>query len=310
MIHAQGLTKVYSKTVVDDLTFTVRPGVVTGFLGPNGAGKSTTMRMIVGLDRPSAGSVTVGGRSYRDLPAPLQEVGVLLEARSVHTGRTAFNHLTVAGRHPWHPPDPRVETIDLVGLTEVAGKRVGAFSLGMGQRLGDRLGPARRPGHADPGRTGQRPGPRWHPVDPQPAQRTGRRGPHRLRVQPSDERDGADRRASHRHRQGQADRRPADPGLLASASRDTVRVRSPQAQRLAVALAAAGVQHQPAGTDLLEVSGLTAAQIGDRALAEGIAVHELTPRQASLEEAFMQLTNDAVEFHGAAPAAAPTGASR
>src|SRR5690242_19000283 len=111
VIHAQGLTKVYSKTVVDDLTFTVQPGVVTGFLGPNGAGKSTTMRMIVGLDRPSAGSVTVGGRDYRDLPAPLQEVGVLLESRSVHTGRTAFNHLKVlAATHRI----PRTRVLDLI----------------------------------------------------------------------------------------------------------------------------------------------------------------------------------------------------
>src|SRR6476619_7001430 len=137
MIEVQQLTKKYGeKTVVDHLEFTVRPGIVTGFLGPNGAGKSTTMRMIVGLDRPSSGSVTVGGRAYQDLPAPLREVGVLLEARSVHTGRSAYNHLKVLAATHGIAPSRVQEVIDLVGLREVAGKRAGAFSLGMGQRLG------------------------------------------------------------------------------------------------------------------------------------------------------------------------------
>jgi ABC-2 type transport system ATP-binding protein len=136
MIEAIRLTKRFgAKTAVDDLSFTVRPGVVTGFLGPNGAGKSTTMRLILGLDRPTAGSVTVDGKSYSDLPAPLREVGAVLEARAFHTGRSARNHLlALAATH--RIPRTRVdELIAMVGLEDVAGRRAGAFSLGMGQRL-------------------------------------------------------------------------------------------------------------------------------------------------------------------------------
>ena len=137
MIEAQGLTKDYGKKrAVDGLTFTIRPGIVTGFLGPNGSGKSTTMRLILGLDRPTDGAVTVNGKPYREHSAPLREVGALLEARSVHTGRSAYNHLlALAQTHGI--PRSRVEyLIDMVGLREVAKKRVGQFSLGMGQRLG------------------------------------------------------------------------------------------------------------------------------------------------------------------------------
>src|ERR1700710_3198093 len=137
MIEARGLTKNYGdKVAVDGLSFTVRPGVVTGFLGPNGAGKSTTMRMILGLDRPTSGSVTVNGKQYADLPAPLHEVGALLEARSVHTGRSAYNHLLALAQTHAIPRRRVDELIDLVGLRAVARKRAGQFSLGMGQRLG------------------------------------------------------------------------------------------------------------------------------------------------------------------------------
>src|SRR3989440_109324 len=137
MIEADGLTKDYGrKRAVDGLTFTVKPGVVTGFLGPNGSGKSTTMRLILELDRPTAGDVKVNGKHYREHAAPLNEVGALLEARAVHTGRSAYSHLlTLAQTHGI--PRPRVdELLELVGLSEVARKRVGQFSLGMGQRLG------------------------------------------------------------------------------------------------------------------------------------------------------------------------------
>src|SRR3954451_9811306 len=137
MIKAEGLTKRYGdKTAVDGLTFTVEPGVVTGFLGPNGAGKSTTMRMILGLDRPAAGSVTVNGRAYADHPAPLHEVGALLEAKAIHTGRSAYNHLLALAATTGIPRGRVDEVIDLVGLRDVARKRAGGFSLGMGQRLG------------------------------------------------------------------------------------------------------------------------------------------------------------------------------
>src|ERR1700756_2753106 len=137
MIEAQGLTKDYGKKrAVDGLTFTVKPGVVTGFLGPNGSGKSTTMRLILELDAPSAGDVTVNGRHYRDHAAPLHEVGALLEARSVHTGRSAYYHLLALAQTHGIPRRRVLELIDLVGLHDVARKRAGKFSLGMGQRLG------------------------------------------------------------------------------------------------------------------------------------------------------------------------------
>src|SRR3978361_360795 len=136
MIEARGLSKKYGdKVAVDGLSFTVRPGVVTGFLGPNGAGKSTTMRMILGLDRPSAGSVTVNGRNYAELAAPLHEVGALLEAKAVHTSRSAYNHLRALAATHGISRTRVDEVIDLVGLTDVARKRAGGFSLGMGQRL-------------------------------------------------------------------------------------------------------------------------------------------------------------------------------
>src|SRR5947209_14946141 len=137
MIEARGLTKRYGdKVAVDDLSFQAQPGIVTGFLGPNGAGKSTTMRLILGLDRPSAGSVTVNGRAYADFGAPLHEVGAMLEARAIHTGRSAYHHLLALAQTHGIPRKRVGEVIDLVGLQDVAGKRVGAFSLGMGQRLG------------------------------------------------------------------------------------------------------------------------------------------------------------------------------
>src|ERR1700710_3252883 len=136
MIEARGLTKRYGDTLaVDDLSFTVQPGIVTGFLGPNGAGKSTTMRMVLGLDRPTSGSVTVNGRSYADSPAPLREVGALLEARALHPGRTARNHLRWLAASNGIPRTRIDEVLDLVGLEAVADQRVGRFSLGMGQRL-------------------------------------------------------------------------------------------------------------------------------------------------------------------------------
>src|SRR3954452_19059842 len=136
MIEARGLTKDYGdKRAVDDLSFAVQPGVVTGFLGPNGSGKSTTMRLILGLDRPTSGDVTVNGTHYRDLSAPLHEVGALLEARSVHTGRSAYNHLLALAQTHGIPRRRVDDLIDLVGLHDVARKRAGQFSLGMGQRL-------------------------------------------------------------------------------------------------------------------------------------------------------------------------------
>src|SRR5664279_2544605 len=137
MIEIDHVTKRYGdKVAVDDLTFTVKPGVVTGFLGPNGAGKSTTMRVILGLDRPNSGTATVNGKAYRDLPAPLHEVGALLEARAIHTGRSAYHHLVAMAQTHGIGRKRVQEVIELVGLSDVARKRAGGFSLGMGQRLG------------------------------------------------------------------------------------------------------------------------------------------------------------------------------
>ena len=208
MIEVENLSKRYgTKLAVDGLNFVVQPGIVTGFLGPNGSGKSTTMRMIAGLDQPTAGRVTVNGGDYRSAAAPMAELGVLLEAKAVHTGRSARNHLLALAQTNGIKARRVDEVIDIVGLREVAGKRVGGFSLGMGQRLGRGIGAAGQPADRGPGRTGQRPGPRRGPVDAHHAQRPRRRRAHRVRVLPPDERNGPNRNTSGRHRPGPADRR-------------------------------------------------------------------------------------------------------
>src|SRR5256885_12355643 len=155
MIDARGLTKNYGdKRAVDDLSFTVKPGIVTGFLGPNGSGKSTTMRLILGLDAPTTGDVTVNGKHYREHAAPLHEVGALLEARSLHGGRSAYNHLLALAQTHGIPRRRVEELIDLVGLHDVSKQRAGKFSLGMGQRLGPPAPPAGRPPAGGVDRTG------------------------------------------------------------------------------------------------------------------------------------------------------------
>ena len=188
MIEARGLTKDYGdKRAVDGLTFTVEPGVVTGFLGPNGSGKSTTMRLILGLDAPTAGDVTVNGKHYRDHAGPLHEVGALLEARSVHTGRSAFNHLLALAQTHGISRRRVDELIDLVGLREVAKKRAGQFSLGMGQRLGIAaalLGDPRTVMLDEPVNGLD---PEGHPLDPSSLERPRARRPHGVRVLASDE---------------------------------------------------------------------------------------------------------------------------
>ena len=208
MIEARGLTKRYGDTVaVDGLTFDIRPGVVTGFLGPNGAGKSTTMRMILGLDRPTSGSVHVGGRRYRDLGAPMHEVGALLDAGAVHGKRSARNHLRWLADAGGLPRRRVEEVLDEVGLSDVAGRRVGGFSLGMSQRLGIAVGAAGRPRDAAVRRADERPRPRGHPLDPDAAAALRRRGPHGHRLEPPHARDGGDRRPRARDRARPADRR-------------------------------------------------------------------------------------------------------
>src|SRR6478609_9335348 len=300
MIKVQQLTKKYGeKTVVDHLEFTVRPGIVTGFLGPNGAGKSTTMRMIVGLDRPTSGSVTVDGKAYADIPAPLHEVGALLEARSVHTGRSAYNHLRVLAATHGIPTSRVLDLIDMVGLTEVAGKRAGAFSLGMGQRLGiaaTLLGDPATLILDEP----------VNGLDPDGILwirnlLKGLAAEGRTVLISSHLMSEMALTAHHLVVIGKgrliADLPIAE--MIAAASRATVLVRSPAAARLVELLIGPDVSVAVGDNPTqLDVSGLTAAQIGDIAAANGIAIHELTPQRASLEDAFMEMTNSSIEFHG------------
>jgi ABC-2 type transport system ATP-binding protein len=298
VIEVRGLTKRYGeKTAVDGLTFTVKPGVVTGFLGPNGAGKSTTMRMVLGLDKPTAGTATIGGRPYADHPAPLHEVGALLEARAVHTSRSARNHLrALAATHGIRTS--RVdEVIDLVGLGDVARKRAGGFSLGMGQRLGIASALLGDPPTLilDEPVNGLDPeGIRWVRELLKGLAAEGRTvfvSSHLM----SEMEDTAEHVIVVGRGRLIADTSIED--LIRGASGTTVLVRSPEAQRLRGALTAPDVTVSSTEDDVLHVTGLTAAQIGDAARDLGVALHELTPQQASLEEAFMTMTRDEVEYH-------------
>ena len=300
MIEARGLTKDYGeKRAVDDLSFTVRPGIVTGFLGPNGSGKSTTMRLVLGLDRPTAGDVTIGGQHYRDLVAPLHEVGALLEARSVHTGRSAYNHLLALAQTHGIPRSRVMELIDLVGLHEVAKKRAGQFSLGMGQRLGIAtalLGDPKLVMLDEP----------VNGLDPEGIQwmrnlLKGLAAEGRAVFVSSHLMSEMSVTADHLIVIGRG-KLIADMSVeefVRRASRDVVRVRSPQATRLAGLLAQQDVTVEPVEPGVLDVQGLQAAQIGDLALEHRIAIHELTPQHASLEEAFMDLTREDIEFKAA-----------
>ena len=301
MIEAHNLTKDYgAKRAVDDLSFVVEPGVVTGFLGPNGSGKSTTMRLVLGLDAPTAGNVTVNGKPYREHPAPLHEVGALLEARSVHTGRSAYNHLLALAQTHGIPRRRVDEMIDLVGLREVARKRAGTFSLGMGQRLGIAaalLGDPHTVMLDEPVNGLDPEGIHWvrHLLKGLAAEgRTVFVSSHLM----SEMALTADHLIVIGRGRLIADTSVDD--FVRHASGNVVRVRSPQADELRSRLVAgADVTVEAIEPGLLEVSGLTAAQIGDAAAEAGIALHELTPLQASLEEAFMDLTREDVEFRTA-----------
>jgi ABC-2 type transport system ATP-binding protein len=297
MIEARGLTKDYGeKRAVDGLSFTVRPGIVTGFLGPNGSGKSTTMRLILGLDAPTAGDVTVNGRDYREFAAPLHEVGALLEARSVHTGRSAYYHLLALAQTHGIPRSRVLELIDLVGLHEVARKRAGKFSLGMGQRLGIATALL-----GDPGTL----------ILDEPVNGLDPEGIHWIRnllkqlaaegrtiFVSSHLMAEMSLTADHLIVVGRG-RLIADTSVdefVRMASGLVVRVRSPQATRLRDVVVGPDVSVTSVGPSALEITGLTAEQVGEAAAAQGIVLHELTTQQASLEEAFMELTRGDVEF--------------
>jgi ABC-2 type transport system ATP-binding protein len=300
VIEARGLTKDYGdKRAVDGLTFSVRPGLVTGFLGPNGSGKSTTMRLILGLDAPTTGDVTVNGKHYRDHAAPLHEVGALLEARSVHTGRSAYNHLLTLA-HTHGIPRSRVEElIDLVGLRDVAPKRAGMFSLGMGQRLGIAAALLGDPSTVmlDEPVNGLDPeGIHWMRSLLKGLAEEGRTvfvSSHLM----SEMSQTADHLIVIGRGRKIADTSTSE--FLSAASGNIVRVRSPQATELRRLLAGPDVTVEVLEPAYLEIRGLTAAQIGDRAAENGVALHELTPQQVSLEEAFMNLTREDVEFRAA-----------
>jgi ABC-2 type transport system ATP-binding protein len=298
MIEVRGLTKRYGdKVAVRDLTFTVRPGVVTGFLGPNGAGKSTTMRMIAGLDAPSAGTVSVNGRRYRDASAPMAELGVLLEARAVHTSRSAFHHLLALAQTNGVPRARVDELIDLVGLSDVARKRVGGFSLGMGQRLGVASALLGNPQTVilDEPVNGLDPeGILWVRNLLKGLAVEGRTvfvSSHLM----SEMAVTAEHLIVVGRGQLMADTTVAD--FVAQASGTVVIVRSPQASELRDLLAGPDVTITSPSTGELEIHGLSAEQIGDVAWEHQLRLHELSTQQASLEQAFMEMTRDAVEYH-------------
>jgi ABC-2 type transport system ATP-binding protein len=298
MIDVRGVSKRYGeKIAVDDLTFQVRPGIVTGFLGPNGAGKSTTMRLILGLDAPTSGEVSVDGRVYRDLPAPLHEVGAMLEAHAIHTGRSAYNHLLALAQTHGIPRARVQEAIELVGLGEVARKRVGSFSLGMGQRLGVAsalLG--------DPATV----------ILDEPANGLDPEGIHWIRTLlkrlasegrtvflSSHLMSEMAQTADHLIVVGRG-RLIADTSVeefVRRASSDAaVHVRSPEALELEDVLRRQRVEVKLLDEGLLEVNGLSGQRIGEVALQARIVLSELTPQQASLEQAFISLTGESVEY--------------
>jgi ABC-2 type transport system ATP-binding protein len=311
LIEARGLTKLYGeKAAVSDLTFTVRPGSVTGFLGPNGAGKSTTMRMIVGLDAPSGGSVTVNGKPYAQHRAPLHEVGALLEARAIHTGRTARNHLLALAATTGISTRRVDEMLDLVGLTDVARKRVRGFSLGMGQRLGIAsalLGDPHTVILDEPVNGLDPEGILWIRNLLKSLAAEGRTvfvSSHLM----SEMALTAEQVIIIGKGRLLADVPVAD--VIAKAADNAVRVRSPQADRLRILLAGPGVTVSGTGSDVLEVDGVDCERIGIVAAENRIVLYELTPVHGSLEEAFMELTRDAVEFRTAvAPGAEPAYAA-
>ncbi|TQK18681.1 ABC-2 type transport system ATP-binding protein [Microbacterium sp. SLBN-154] len=297
MIRAVGLTKRYgAKTAVNTIDFTVHSGQVTGFLGPNGAGKSTTMRMIVGLDRPTAGSVSVNGRAYAAHRAPLREVGALLDAKAVHTGRTAENHLlAMAATHRIGKKRVR-EVIELTGLESVARRRVGGFSLGMGQRLGIAAALLGDPATIilDEPVNGLDPeGVLWVRQLVKHLASEGRTvflSSHLM----SEMALTADHLIVLGKGEIIADAPVAD--IIAGGTGPRVRVRSPQASMLAELVAAPEVTVTRSESGLLEITGVEAPLVGDLAAKHGVVIHELTPLSASLEEAYMDLTADAVEY--------------
>ncbi|MCX4527158.1 MULTISPECIES: ABC transporter ATP-binding protein [unclassified Streptomyces] len=304
MIEAKNLTKRYGdKTAVNDLSFTVAPGRVTGFLGPNGAGKSTTMRLLLGLDRPDGGTATINGVSYPELPQPMRVVGALLEARAVHTGRSAYDHLLCLAQTQGFGKRRVEEVIEQVGLSSVARKRAGGFSLGMGQRLGIAAALIGDPAALilDEPVNG---------LDPEGI----------LWIRNLMKSLAAEGRAvfvsSHLMNEmavtadhlivigrGKLVADCSTQEFIERSTEQSVLVTTPDRERLAVLLKAEGAGVADTEDGDLEVTGLEAPRIAELAAAGGLVLHELSTRRGSLEEAFMELTKDAVEYDAAVPSA-------
>ncbi|AZM59988.1 MULTISPECIES: ABC transporter ATP-binding protein [unclassified Streptomyces] len=311
MIELEGLTKRYGeKVAVNNLTFTVRPGIVTGFLGPNGAGKSTTMRMILGLDHPTAGDVRIEGTHYHRLQDPLTCIGALLEAKGAHPGRSAYNHLLCLAQSNGLPARRVDEVLDAVGLTAVARKKARGFSLGMGQRLGIAaalLGDPRILMFDEPVNGLDPEGIHWIRTLMQSLAAQGRTvfvSSHLM----SEMALTADHLVVIGQGRLLADTSMAD--FIKRNSRSYVRVRSPQREQLLDALHRGGMNAVESGDGALEVDGAAAEDIGELAARDGLTLHELSPQQASLEEAFMQLTAESVEYHAHAAGAPAPGAQQ
>jgi ABC-2 type transport system ATP-binding protein len=303
MIEVEHVTKRYGDRIaVDDLTFQVKPGIVTGFLGPNGAGKSTTMRVILGLDAPTSGRSTVNGKSYRNLAAPLHEIGAMLEARAIHTGRSAYNHLLAMAQTHGISRRRVSEVIDLVGLTEVEDHRAGSFSLGMGQRLGIAAALLGDPSTVildEPG----------NGLDPEGIlwirnllKRLASEG--KTVFLSSHLMSEMAQTAEHLVVVGRgrliADTTVSE--IVEHASREAmVVVHTSQTEELARALSGDRVTVKARPDGGLEVRGLSGPEIGAIALREQLVLHELTPQRASLEQAFMSLTGSSVEYRTGAP---------
>ena len=302
MITAERLTKSYGSTrAVDGLSFEVRPGVVTGFLGPNGSGKSTTMRMVMGLDHPDSGTVTIGGRCFHDLRWPLREVGALLEAKAIHPGRSAYNHLLSMAQTNSIPKARVDEVLGLVGLEAVAGRKSGKFSLGMSQRLGIASALLGDPGVLlfDEPINGLDPeGILWVRTLLQSLAGEGRTIFVSSHLMSEMALTATDLVVIGR---GALIAGTTVEDFIASNTEATVLARTLEADRLSDVLRAAGAGVRSRDDGGLLVTGLDAARIGDLALESGVALHELSPVQASLEEVFMDLTSDMVDYHGQTP---------
>jgi ABC-2 type transport system ATP-binding protein len=302
MIEARGLTKRYGSTVaVDDLTFTVQPGVVTGFLGPNGAGKSTTMRMMLGLDRPSAGHALINGKPFVTSAHPMREVGALLDAKAAHPGLKVREHLRALAQSNGLAASRVSDVLALTGMTDAAGRRIKGLSLGMAQRLGlagAMLGDPRVLLFDEPVNGLDPEGIVWIRNFMKALAAEGRTvlvSSHLM----SEMALTAERLVVIGRGRLIADTTTQE--FVRSSAGSCVRVRSPQPDRLAAALTAAGFTPHAVG-GAVEVVGPTAAQVGDLAWHAQVPLHELTEVSGSLEDAFMELTRDSVEFRAGDPA--------